>query len=329
MTTSDGSRRPPRIVCVGALVADLTFWAPRRPEPGETLLGTRFEEFLGGKGFNQAVAAARLGAEVAMVGAIGRDAYGDRFLAALSDEGIDAAGVARVGEGTGVGQPLVTDDGEVAIVGIPRANGHVSGAAVETARGAIAMADALMVQCEVPVEASVRAARLAREHGAAVVVNPAPAGPDGVPLAELADLLIVNEVEAAMLVGASPSTDGRAGAAVSERFGCPVVVTLGARGALLHDAGTSTHVEAHQVESVDPTGAGDAFVAAFTVATAEGRPARSALEFASAAGACAVQVAGAEPSMPRRDRVEQMLGGRRRSPGSPARPPLGAGGEFC
>ncbi|HEX9889481.1 MAG TPA: ribokinase [Nitriliruptorales bacterium] len=306
MATDQAAGGPPRIVSVGALVVDLTFWAARRPGPGETLLGTRFEEFLGGKGFNQAIAAARLGADVTMVGAVGQDGYGDRFLAALAADHVATDAIARVAQGTGVGQPLVTDDGEVAIVGIPRANGHVSAATVAAAAQAIADADALLVQCEVPIEASVHAARLARAAGARVVVNPAPAGPEGIALADLADLLIVNEVEAGMLLGSTSGDAEAAAKAVHERFGCPVVVTLGARGALYHD-GTTASVDAHRVTTVDPTGAGDAFVAGFTVATLQGRAPDQALRFANAVGACAVQVAGAEPSMPALEQVEELL----------------------
>lgn len=306
MSDIQGSRRGPRVACLGALVVDLTFWAPRRPEPGETLLGTRFAEFLGGKGFNQAVAAARLGADVTLLGAVGSDDYGRRLLDVLAREGVTPA-IEQVAEGTGVGQPLVTDDGEVSIVGIPRANALVSPATVDARADVLAGVDVLMLQCEVPLAASIRAAQTVRDAGGRVMVNPAPAVPEAAALAELADLLILNEVEARMIGAPAGAGPLDAAAALSGRFGCPVVITLGSQGAAVAAGGDVQRVPAHAVESVDPTGAGDAFCAAFTVRTAEGAPPADALAFANAAGACAVTVAGAEPSMPLRAVVEARL----------------------
>ena len=299
--------RPPRIAVVGALVMDLTFWAPRRPEPGETLLGHRFGEFLGGKGFNQAVAASRLGAEVALIGAVGNDAYGDRFLDALDEEGIDARAVVRVEEGTSVGQPLVTDDGDVSILGVPRANRHLSPAAVDRGRRAIAEADFLLLQCEVPHRASLHAAGIAREKGVPVLLNPAPAGPEALVLAREASLLVLNQVECRALGADGQVSPDVAAARLRDRYDCPVVVTLGAMGALAVRDGTLETLPAHTVETVDPTGAGDAFCAAYAVALAEGRKHPEALAFANAAGAVAVGTSGAHPSMPSRSSVEELL----------------------
>lgn len=288
------------------MVADLTFWAPRRPEPGETLLGTRFEQFLGGKGFNQALAARRAGADALLIGAVGRDSFGTDFLEALASDGMTRDGITQVDDGTGVGQPLVTADGEVSIIGIPRANARLDAAWVRTRASRIEAADSLMLQCEVPLSASLEAAQIARRAGVRVIVNPAPAGPDGRALAELADLLIVNQLEASMLLGAEPGTDpGASGRAVSDEFGCVTVVTLGAAGALLvADDGSVTNVAPHAVETVDPTGAGDAFVGAITVAISEGHSPIEALRFANAAGSLAVEVAGAAPSMPTRAAID-------------------------
>ena len=331
----DQEDRPARVAVVGALVMDLTFWAPRRPEPGETLLGHRFEQFLGGKGFNQAVAAARLGADVALIGAVGRDEYGDRFLAALAEEGVDAGAVVRVGEGTSVGQPLVTDDGEVSILGVPRANRQLSPDAVERGREAIAEADFLLLQCEVPHRASLHAARIAREGGVPVLLNPAPAGPEALVLASEASILVLNLVECRALGADGQVPPEVAAARLRERYDCPVVVTLGSQGALTVRDGTLESLPAHTVEAVDPTGAGDAFCAAYAVALAEGRDHAEALAFANAAGAVAVRTPGAHPSMPDRSSVEDLLGkaevkvssrpGPGTSPGGPGVPPGGPG----
>lgn len=300
MQASEGT---PRVVCVGALVIDLTFWAPRRPLPGETLLGTRFEEFLGGKGFNQAVAAARQGAATAMVGAVGPDGYGDRFVAALDAEGIDARSIHRVPDGTGVGQPLVTEDGEVAILGIPRANAALSAALVDEAAEVIAAADLLLLQCEVPLDASARAAAIARDAGTTVVLNTAPARPEVASLLTQADIIICNELEAQTLVGdaSAPAEE------LHRRTGRPVIVTLGAAGARAIAAGEVHEVAAHRVPTVDPTGAGDAFCGAFAASIARGDALAVALRRGNAAGALAVQVAGAEPSMPRTAAVDDLL----------------------
>jgi ribokinase len=234
------------------------------------------------------------------------DTYGDRFLAALADNGVTPH-IQRVEAGTGIGQPLVTDDGEVSIIGIPRANAAVTPALVESVAEALDGVDYLIVQCEVPITASVRAAELAHARGARVLVNPAPAGPEAVALAERADVLILNLVEARMLGAAGDLQPDSAAAALVRQFDCPVVITLGAQGAVVASHDGTARVPAHVVESVDPTGAGDAFCAAFAVMLAEGSELDTALAFANAAGACAVGVAGAEPSMPRREAVTARL----------------------
>jgi ribokinase len=191
---------------------------------------------------------------------------------------------------TGMAVPLITDDGEVAIVIVAGANALLDAAIVDAAAAAFSDADVLLLQGEVPIGASVRAAELARAAGARVVVNPAPVGADSNALVELADLVVVNREEATSL-GLEP-TDR-------------VVLTLGAGGVLVGD----THVPAFAVDVVDPTGAGDAFCAALAVAVAEGNDLVTAARFGAAAGACAVRRLGAEPGLPTRDEVTAMLAG--------------------
>jgi ribokinase len=313
---------------LGSFMMDMTVRAPRRPEPGETLVGSSFAMFLGGKGFNQAVAAARSGAATSIVGRVGDDAFGRQFLDCLVAEGIDAGHVERDPvEGTGVGAPLVDDRGENSIVIVPRANTRVSVADVERAAPLITAADVLLLQLELPLDTVVAAAGLARLAGVTVVLNPAPAVDRVDRFAGLVDLLVPNRVEAAGLTrcapGAEPSTMA---AALHARTGATVVVTLGAEGVLLLDpagreAGRGTVLEAvpaHPVAVVDSTGAGDAFCGALGARLAAGDGPSAAVAYANAAAGLAVTRAGAEPSIPTAAEVAALL-----AAAPPARPVLG------
>jgi ribokinase len=294
-------------------VMDLVSWVPRFPRVGETLMGTRFEMFVGGKGFNQAVTAARCGAQVTMVGKAGDDLFADRFFAVMEREGIDGRFVVRDSEnGTAIGLPMINAQGQNAIINIPRANMALTPTDVERAHQNIAGADVLLLQLEVPVEASQRAAEIARRAGATVVLNPAPARdlPDA--FLKLVDIIAPNEIETETLTGqAVADLAMAAGAArvLRERGPRAVVLTLGEQGALSLDDDGEWHVPAHPVTVVDPTAAGDAFIGALAVKLAEGRPLREGIRFANAAGALACTVAGAEPSLPIRAQVEQVASG--------------------
>jgi ribokinase len=274
---------------MGSLNHDIAIRLPRFPRPDETLVAHDVAEFRGGKGYNQATAAARLGAAVAMIGCVGDDGAGALLRTGLQASGIDQRRVHTVAAHTGMAVPLITDDGEVAIVIVAGANALVDTAIVDAAVGAFAGADVLLLQGEVPISASMRAAELARAAGALVVVNPAPVSAESDKLVRVADLIVVNRDEAATL-GLEP-TDR-------------VVVTLGAGGVLVG----ATNVPAFAVDVVDPTGAGDAFCAALAVAVAEGNDLVAAARFGAAAGACAVRRLGAEPGLPTRAEVTAMLG---------------------
>lgn len=297
-----------RVVVVGAFNLDLVFWAERRPRRGESLAGQRFAMFAGGKGFNQAVAAARLGAQVTMIGRLGTDAFAEPMLQTLAAEGIDADYVVRdPEEGTGVASPLVEADGSNSIVFIPRANMRLTPADVEAAEPAIRAANVLLFQLETPADASLRAAQLAHEGGALVVFNPAPAIPFPEPLWQACDVLVPNEVEAAMLSGRPAGDPAHAARNLLKKGVQFVVVTLGEEGALLVTEDGEQHFSPHEVQVVDSVAAGDAFCGALAVRLAEGAPLPEAVRFANAAGALAVTVAGASPSMPTRAAVEEML----------------------
>ena len=271
-----------RVVVVGSLNYDITVWVPRRPQGDETLHGSRCEENAGGKGANQAVAAARLEAEVTMVGCVGPDSRGDYLIAELEAARVGRDHVCR--GSTTTGTALITIDPEdVSIVVIAGANAELDSERVELAGPEISNADVLLLQGEVGVEAARTAALLAATSSTKVIFNPAPFNEVAAGVLPLADVVIVNRREAEELGDVS----------------LPVLVTtLGAEGCEVRVGSDVTRVQAPDVEVVDPTGAGDAFVGAFSVAFIDtGDPVAAAL-IAVRAGAAAVRSVGAQPSMP-------------------------------
>ncbi len=282
--------------------------ATRPPRPGETLQG-EFQSFLGGKGFNQAVAARRLGARVAVCGRVGDDAYGRDFLAALDRERIDRAAVSvDPTAGTGVATIVVDAIGENSIVQAPRANRALTAAGV--AALALESVDAAVLNFETSMPAALAFARRARTAGARVILNPAPAGDVPDELLALSDVLVPNAIEGQTLTGLPIRTAEDAlyaADALRARGPTAVVITLGARGAVASDGARRIVAPAHRVDAVDTVGAGDAFVAALAVRLAVGADIAEAVAFANAAGALAVTRAGAAPSMPARADVEALL----------------------
>lgn len=301
----------PRVVVVGSFNMDLVVRAPRRPNKGETIFGTEFGMFCGGKGFNQAIAAARLGADVSMIGRVGADVFGDLFLAALQADSIRADGVVRdETTGTGVGLPVIAEDGDNSIIVAPRANMQMTIADVERAAAQIEEADVLLLQLEVPQAVSQAAAAMAKRANAQVILNPAPASPLEASLYQMADLLVPNEQETYGLTGVWPD-DSASIAEVArilfKRGAGVVILTLGARGAYLAKPDEQAMIDGFRVNVVDTTGAGDAFCGALAVALAQAQPLREAVRFANAAAALSVTVLGASPSMPTLDAVRQFL----------------------
>ena len=303
-------KQNPKVVVVGSFNMDLVVKAGRRPQTGETLMGEEFGMFIGGKGSNQAIAAARLGANVTMIGRLGTDLFGDTLMAAHAEEGIYTDYVIRDTEvGTGVASILIDADGDNSIVLVPQANMRLSVEDIERASESIAAADALLLQLEVPIDASRRAAEIAKSNGATVVLNPAPAQelPDDF-LAQV-DILTPNEVETESLSGirVSTATDAeRAAKVLLDKGLSAVILTLGERGALLLASDMTQQVPAYSVEVVDTTAAGDAFCGALATALARGNNLVNAVAFANAAGALAVTVLGAAPSIPNETQVEAL-----------------------
>ena len=298
-------------VCVvGSINMDLVVRTPRLPAPGETILGGPFETFPGGKGANQAVAAARMGARVSMVGRVGADDYGQFLRAMFVREGVDATAIrATAGAATGVGVITVDERaGENTIVVAPGANARLTPDDVETVAGLVRSAGVLLVQLETPFETVATAIRIARGAGRGVVRNVAPAGvvPDDV--LRLVDLVVANRGEAALLTGAAEDDDPLAVAREALRLGPrAVVVTAGPEGACLATSGASLRVPSIPVRSVDSTAAGDAFCGAAAAWLAEGRSVDEAVRAGCVAGALAATRAGAIPSLPSRVEVEERL----------------------
>lgn len=307
--------QPPAIVVVGSLNADLVVRLGRFPAPGETLRGDRFNVFPGGKGGNQAAAAARLGGRVAMVGQVGADWQGAWLRESLAAAGVDASRVS-VDESVSSGVALITIDraGENTIVVVAGANGTFSPDRLAPALPLLQTARVVMLQLEIPLGTVERAAAEGRSAGATVILDPAPAG--GVPdqLLALSSLVTPNESELALLAGARPpegptpeaEVDWRA-RQILDRGAAAVLVKLGHRGARLISSEGARQWPAPAVQAVDTTAAGDAFNGALALALAEGLSIEDAIPFACAAGAVSVTRAGAQPSMPTRDEVARML----------------------
>lgn len=301
-----------RVVVVGSLNMDLVFRTDRSPVAGETLIGNWFGRVPGGKGANQAVAAARLGAAVSMVGRVGDDSLGDELLQSLAGSGVEARHVQRdPAAATGVAAIVVEEEtGQNRIIVVSGANMCLTEADVTAAGEAIATAGSVIAPLEVPLPAIQRMAELGRRHGACVIVNPAPARflPDD--LLRLIDVITPNETEVEQLTGVAAADlagASRAAAALAGRGVRRVVITLGARGAFVRDGEDEFCLPAQPVRAVDTVAAGDAFTGALAVALAEGKDLRAAAEFAGAAAAISVTRHGAQPSMPCRDEVEAFL----------------------
>jgi len=291
-----------RIVVVGSINMDLVTVSARFPAPGETLIGERFLTVPGGKGANQAVAAARLGAEVALIGALGDDAFGIQLREGLRAEGVDVGQVIELDDCASGTASIGVAGGENQIVVVPAANAHVSPAQVEAAQAAIARADVVLVQMEIPLETVEATLRLGHRLGVPVILNPAPAQPLPLEWLKLARFVTPNQLELATLLAADPAEDFRT---LMRHAPCPVVLTRGAEGAWYREQGEPVHQPGFKVEAVDSTGAGDTFNAALAVFMREGLP--SAVHKACAAAALAVTRLGARNGMPTVDELERQL----------------------
>ena len=302
----------PRITVVGSSNFDLFSRPPRFPKPGETLIGGEFRTDFGGKGANQAVTAARLGAQVTMVSSVGRDVFGQRMLENYAAQGIDTRYV-LVDEtrASGVADIWVDDGGQNVIIISPGANMALTPQHVGLASEVIQGAAAVVCQLEVPVAAVMEAFRIARAAGVRTILNTAPAAPIPDELIALSDILSPNETETELLTGRPvDSLDDVAEAARSllARGAQTVVVTLGKRGALLVQPDTVHHVPPTRVQAVDTTGAGDAFIGALAVFLGEGQSLTQAIEWANIVAGVSVTRRGTQASFPYRAELAAQLG---------------------
>ena len=304
------------IVVVGSLNMDLVVQASRMPEAGETIAGNDFQLISGGKGANQAVAAARMGSgvsgsSVSMVGRVGGDPFGETLRQGLDQEGIDVSRV-RVDRDAGTGTALIVvdDAGENRIIIVAGANGRVSQQDLDGARSLITEAKVLVMQFEIPLDTVARALTMAREAGVTVIHNLAPAYE--VPLSFLAgvSVVVLNETESELITGIAVDdrhTAQVAGQLLHESGVRIAIFTLGARGAIVSRGEGLEHAPGYAVEAVDTTAAGDAFVGALAASMARGEPLAQAVRRANAAGALTVTRFGAQPSLPTAEEVEVFL----------------------
>ena len=302
----------PDIVVLGGINMALIGTAPRLPEPGETVLGDEFYLAPGGKGGNQAVAAARMGASAKMIGRVGGDMFGPGLLDDLRGYGVDVSGVAEdTGAASGIAVILLDASRQNHIVAIYGANRRCDDEQVVAAESALEGADALMLQLEIPAATSLKAARIAREMGVRVVWDPAPAVGFPPEAYEVVDVLTPNQTEAEALTGVgvtdAESAESAARVLVGRGVGA-VVVKLGEDGAYYLSDGDAGHVPSYEVEATDTVAAGDAFGAAMTCVLADGASMGEAVRYGTAAGALAVTKPGAQAAMPSRAEVEALLG---------------------
>ncbi len=303
--------QPARIIAVGSINMDLVFRTHQLPRPGETRTGHGFQQVPGGKGANQAVAAARLGAQVSIVGRIGDDGFGRTLIDGLTDEGIDTSFVKVTPNcSSGLAVIGVEDSGQNSITVIPGANGFVTPEDVMAAEELFPLADVLLLQFEIPLPAVQKAVELAHRHRVKIILDPAPSVCT-VPADLLqVDVICPNETEAESLAGQVVDSIETGKSAV-QQIGClgPRIslITLGSLGVVVFDGTTVEHVPTFAVKAVDTTAAGDAFAAAFGIALSEKRSVSEATRFAAAAGALATTQHGAQPAMPTRDAVEILL----------------------
>ncbi len=298
------------IVVIGSSNTDMIIKLDRIPRPGETILGGKFVTAAGGKGANQAVAAARAGGRVSFIARVGQDVFGDQAVAGFVKDQIDVDHVARDSSApSGVALVFVAKDGENSIAVASGANANLAPADVERARTLIASAGVVVMQLETPLATVQAAARIAAQAGVRVILNPAPAQPLPDDLLRLIAILTPNETEAELLTGIKvhdPASAGQAADVLLTRGVQTVIITLGASGAFVAADGLRKLLPGFRKDAVDTTAAGDVFNGALAVALAEGQELEQAVRFANAAGAISVTRMGAQPSAPGRGEIDTL-----------------------
>jgi ribokinase len=294
----------PKVVTLGSFMMDLVAYTPRRPKSGETIRGESFSIALGGKGFNQAIAAGRAGVHSAMLGNLGTDSFGDDFMKAFNDEGVQATDIERHAHlGTGVGHISVqTSDGDNSIIIIPQSNDLGDAAYVERHKQTIIDSNILLLQLELPIDGAVAAAKIAKENSVKVVLTPAPIAPLD-PYVGLVDVVVPNEGEAEELTGIKQGVEEQA-KALSKMLGCSdVVITLGPKGCFVTDGTRGETIPAPAVTAIDTIGAGDTMCANLAARLAQGDDIFSAAKFGVYAATLKVTRKGAAMASPKPEEV--------------------------
>lgn len=299
------------LTVLGSINADHVISVPYFAKPGETLTGHSYHIAYGGKGANQAVAAARLGAEVSFIGCIGNDDIGRAMKSAFAQDGINTNPIKTIdSEMTGIAMIQVAESGENSIVISAGANGHLDEAVVAEYQAEIAQAECLLMQLETPLPAIIQAAKIAKEKGTKVILNPAPAQALPYELLSLLDMITPNETEAEILTGVKVIDESSAqqAAQVFHQKGIEkVLITLGSKGVFVSENGVGQIVAGFRVKAVDTTAAGDTFNGALVTAMLEDKPLNEAILFAHASAAISVTRKGAQPSIPTRQEALEFL----------------------
>lgn len=300
---------PVKIAVVGSFVTDFIFKTPRRPVKGETIVGTGFELAMGGKGANQAVMAALMGAEVSMIGRVGADQFGDMQIENMRRVGVNTDYIVRdPREGTGCSGIIVDETGDNSIVFVPRANRAVVREDVDAGIEALRAAETLLVQLELPFKVNGYAVKKGRALGKRVILDPAPACALEDFFYQCSDIMTPNETEASILSGVQVvdiKSAEEAARAIAKKGCRTVIVTMGEKGTLLLHGGEAEHFKPVKIEAVDTTAAGDAFTGSLAVFLGQGHPIDEAVRLAGIAGALSATRLGAQPSLPTRKEFER------------------------
>jgi len=300
-----------KILVVGSFTMDLVARAPRAPKEGETIIGSSFSQFPGGKGANQAVAAAKLGGDVTVIGKLGMDSFGDAQIESMKASGINTGYIMRDAEkSTGIGHITLEDSGKNRIIMVPGANMSYTPEDLAECKSLISEAEIIMMQFEIPIETVYKGLDLADEYGKTVILNPAPSAKINMEYLSKVTYLILNEVEAKDFTGIDITDKHNAEKAAGKLIeqGCKnVVITMGSNGVLFMNNHEEYYVESHKVNAVDTTAAGDQFIGAFAYGLQNKYSHKECVEFANAAAAISVTRMGAQPSLATLPEVEDFL----------------------
>jgi ribokinase len=300
-----------KVVVVGSFVMDFIFETPRRPLKGESIIGKSFGMAPGGKGANQAMQAALMGAETHMIGRVGKDVFGETILESLSRAGVNVDYVIKDAAGTGCSGVILDSEGDNSIVMVPRANMACSVSDVEAAADIIRGADMLLLQLEIPMKVNERAVKIAKKAGVRIIMDPAPACPIEDSYYKDVTIMTPNETEARILSGLDVNDIKEAETAARElasRGLRTTIITMGGNGTLLLDGGVAQYLPPVKVDVKDTTAAGDAFTGSLAVFLSEGKPLDEAARLAGTVGAIATTKYGAQPSLPDREALRSFLG---------------------